>query len=105
MDFAFNEEQQMLREQARSFSARSHPGGACGRARRVGDTSTRHCGRRWRVSGGPGLSVPEEQGGSGMGFLDEAILFEELGYGLYPGPYFSTVGVALPVLASNRRCA
>jgi alkylation response protein AidB-like acyl-CoA dehydrogenase len=26
------------------------------------------------------------------------VLFEELGYGLYPGPYTSTIGVALPAL-------
>jgi alkylation response protein AidB-like acyl-CoA dehydrogenase len=45
-----------------------------------------------------GLSAPESAGGSGMSFLDEAVLLEELGYALYPGPYFSTVALALPAL-------
>jgi alkylation response protein AidB-like acyl-CoA dehydrogenase len=30
--------------------------------------------------------------------VEEAVLFEELGRVLYPGPYFATVGVALPQL-------
>ena len=56
--------------------------------------------------GWTGLSIPEEQGGAGMGFLDEAVLFEELGYALYPGPYFSTVGVAFPrSRRTTRSCA
>jgi alkylation response protein AidB-like acyl-CoA dehydrogenase len=42
--------------------------------------------------------VSEEHGGAGLGFLEEAVLFEELGRSLYPGPYFSTVGLALPLL-------
>jgi len=48
-----------------------------------------------------GLSVPEDKGGAGFGFLEEAVLFEELGRGLFPGPYFSTVGLALPALAES----
>src|SRR4029078_8128972 len=48
--------------------------------------------------GWTGVSVPEEQGGAGLGFLEEAVLFEELGRALYPGPYFATVGLALPAL-------
>lgn len=47
------------------------------------------------------LSVPEEHGGAGMTFLDEAVVFEETGRALYPGPYFSTVGLALPALAGD----
>ena len=38
-----------------------------------------------------GVSVAEEAGGAGLGFVEEAVLFEELGRALYPGPYFSTV--------------
>ncbi|MDQ4142340.1 MAG: acyl-CoA dehydrogenase, partial [Actinomycetota bacterium] len=33
--------------------------------------------------------------------LDEAVLFEELGRALFPGPYFSSVGLALPALADH----
>ncbi|MBW3595357.1 MAG: acyl-CoA/acyl-ACP dehydrogenase, partial [Actinobacteria bacterium] len=48
-----------------------------------------------------GLSVPEDKGGAGFGFLEEAVLFEEMGYALYPGPYFATVGLALPALVDD----
>ena len=49
-----------------------------------------------------GVSVAEDEGGAGLGFLEEAVLFEELGRALYPGPYFSTVALALPA-ARHRR--
>ena len=42
--------------------------------------------------------MPEDQGGAGLSFLEEAVLLEELGRALYPGPYFSTVALALPAL-------
>ncbi len=48
-----------------------------------------------------GLSVPEDRGGAGFGFIEEAVLFEELGRALYPGPYLSTVGLALPALGGT----
>jgi alkylation response protein AidB-like acyl-CoA dehydrogenase len=37
-----------------------------------------------------GLTVPEDHGGMGLGFADAAVLFEELGRGLVPGPLVST---------------
>src|SRR5258705_148184 len=41
----------------------------------------------------------EGQVGAGLSFVEEAIVFEELGRALYSGPYFSTVALALPALA------
>ena len=101
MDFAFNEEQQMLREQARSFLADKISND------RVAELA--QSDEYWDPSTLPaiaelgwiGLSVPEDKGGAGMGFLEEAVLFEELGYALYPGPYFATVGLALPALVES----
>jgi alkylation response protein AidB-like acyl-CoA dehydrogenase len=54
--------------------------------------------------GWTGLSIPEDRGGAGMGFLEEAVVIEELARAVYPGPYFSTV-VALPALASSAELA
>lgn len=98
MDFAFSEEQTMLRDQARSFLADKYG------TDNVAKLSTSDEG--WDPSswatiaelGWTGLSIPEEHGGVGMGFIDEAVLFEELGRALYPGPYFSTIALALPAL-------
>lgn len=98
MDFAFSEEQEMLRQGARQFlSNRFSP-------ERVAELAQSDEGwdpSSWKQIaelGWTGLSVSEDDGGAGMGFLEEAVLFEETGYGLYPGPYFSTVGLALPAL-------
>src|SRR4029079_15954348 len=52
-----------------------------------------------------GVVVSEEEGGAGLGFLEEAVLFEELGRALFPGPYFSTVALALPMLGADDRAA
>ena len=48
--------------------------------------------------------MPEEQGGAGLGFVEQAILLEELGYGLYSGPYLATV-LALPELGPEQQAA
>ena len=101
MDFAFSEEQDMLREQARSFLAEKSP------PDRVAELALSKDG--WDPALWPqiaelgwiGLSVPEEKGGAGFGFLEEAVLFEEMGYALYPGPYFATVGLGLPALVDH----
>ena len=46
-----------------------------------------------------GLVIPAEYGGEGMAFLDLAVLVEELGRALVPGPYMSTVVYCgLPIL-------
>lgn len=98
MDFAFTEEQEMLREQVRSLLASEFS------SERVAELAESDdgwdCGSWTKMAelGWTGLSIPEEHGGAGTsdetnsGFLDEAVLFEELGYGLYPGPYFGTIG-------------
>jgi alkylation response protein AidB-like acyl-CoA dehydrogenase len=98
MDFAFSPEQEMLRSQARDFLADQVPPE---RVAELADSESGWDPDTWKKIaelGWIGLSSPESSGGSGMSFLDEAVLFEELGYALYPGPYFATVGLALPAL-------
>ena len=53
--------------------------------------------------GWTGISLPEGLGGAGFGFLEEAVLFEEFGRALFPGPYFATIGLALPALSPDRQ--
>jgi alkylation response protein AidB-like acyl-CoA dehydrogenase len=38
-----------------------------------------------------GLPFPEEQGGAGLGFVELALVLEEIGRAAYPGPFFATV--------------
>ncbi len=85
MDFTFTPEQDELREQARAFLA-EHPEAAWSELAELGWT---------------GVSIPEEHGGAGLTFLEEAVLFEELGRALYHGPYFSTIALTLPALPDD----
>ena len=81
MEFAFTQEQEELRRQARSF-LEANPEAPLAELRDLG----------WL-----GVSVPEERGGGGLSFVDEAILFEEAGRALYSGPFLTTA-VVLPAL-------
>ena len=85
MDFSFTPEQEELRAQARAFlTANEAPS--------------------WQELaelGWTGVSVSEANGGAGLGFLEEAILFEELGRALTHAPYWSTVAVMLPALPAE----
>jgi alkylation response protein AidB-like acyl-CoA dehydrogenase len=81
MEFSFTPEQEELRRQARSF-LEANPDAPLAELRELG----------WL-----GVSVPEERGGGGLSFVDEAILFEEAGRALYSGPFLTTA-VVLPAL-------
>ncbi len=99
MDFAFTEEQLELKRQARAWLSERYPldrdwdGAQNDRWAELAELS-------WL-----GVSVREAEGGVGLGFVEEAILLEELGYALYPGPYLGTVGFALATLGPEDRAA
>ncbi len=46
----------------------------------------------------PGLAVPEEFGGIGLSFVETAVVAEELGRVVAPGPLFSTVTQFAPIV-------
>jgi alkylation response protein AidB-like acyl-CoA dehydrogenase len=99
MDFAFTEEQLELKRQARAWLSERYP-----LDRDWDDTQD----DRWAELaelGWLGVSVGEAEGGVGLGFVEEAILLEELGYALYPGPYLATIGFALATLGPEDRTA
>jgi alkylation response protein AidB-like acyl-CoA dehydrogenase len=98
MDFAFSEEQNMLREQARAFLNDKVNNDRVAEIAASDEGWDKQTFRQIAELGWTGLSVSEDAGGAGMGFIDEAVLFEELGRGLFPGPFFSTVALALPLL-------
>ncbi|MFC4946687.1 acyl-CoA dehydrogenase family protein [Pseudonocardia sp. GCM10023141] len=49
-----------------------------------------------------GLAVPEEYGGAGCGIRELVVAAEELGYGLFPGPFLSTVLLSATLVARSR---
>jgi alkylation response protein AidB-like acyl-CoA dehydrogenase len=85
MEFALTEEQEALRREARDFLART----------------AEPAWEQLAELGWLGVSIPEEHGGAGLGFLEQAVLHEELGRSLYAGPFFATVGLALPALGPD----
>ena len=94
MDLGLNETQQMLKNSARAFLDAECP------ASYVRDMELDERGytpEMWSAMarlGWLGLVIPAEYGGEGLGFVELAILLEEMGGALLPGPYFSTVAMA-----------
>jgi alkylation response protein AidB-like acyl-CoA dehydrogenase len=91
MDLGFTDEQEMLRKVARDFLARECPESL---VRAMEDDELGYSGELWlkmAALGWQGLVIPEEHGGAGLGMLDLAVLLEEFGRALVPGPFISTV--------------
>ncbi|MFJ8021829.1 acyl-CoA dehydrogenase family protein [Streptomyces sp. NPDC096311] len=103
MDLTFSQEQDELRKVVRSFLAKYSDEAA---VRRLAADPQGHDRLLWRRMAGElglqGLAVPEEYGGSGFGYVDLGIVFEEAGRALLCGPYFATVALAAEALV---RCA
>jgi alkylation response protein AidB-like acyl-CoA dehydrogenase len=108
MDLSLTEPQELLRTAARTFVEREAPRHAIVALHR-GDTAL--LPPLWRKAselGWPGILVPGEYGGSESTLTDAAVLFEELGRGPVPGPYFSsgvlgTLAVLEAATAAQRR--
>jgi alkylation response protein AidB-like acyl-CoA dehydrogenase len=100
MNFTFSDEQEMLKSSAREFLAKQYPPE---RVAEIADGDGFDPSSWSEVAdlGWTGISLPEEAGGAGMSFLEEMVVIEELGRALYPGPFLSTVVLALPALAGS----
>ena len=91
MDLSLTESQEMLRASARAFLEREAPRHALvAAARRDDGALARDLWRKASDLGWPGLLVPAEHGGGEGSLTDAAVLFEELGRGPVPGPFFSS---------------
>jgi alkylation response protein AidB-like acyl-CoA dehydrogenase len=91
MDLGLSEEQEMLKKSARDFLEKECPKRL---VRQLDESDEGHSSELWGKMaelGWMGLVFPERYGGSGHSFLDLAILLEEMGYNIVPGPFFSTV--------------
>jgi alkylation response protein AidB-like acyl-CoA dehydrogenase len=91
MDFGFSQEQELLRQTARSFLEKECPSGF---VRRMMDDSTGTTDEFWAKLaelGWLGLIYPEADGGMGLGLVDLTVVLEEMGRAVMPGPFFSTV--------------
>ena len=94
MDLGLNETQQMLKNSARDFLAAECPTSYVRDMERDERGYTPQMWDALAEMGWLGLALPTEYGGEGMSFMELAILLEEMGGALLPGPYFSTVVMA-----------
>jgi alkylation response protein AidB-like acyl-CoA dehydrogenase len=99
MDFTLSEEQEMVRKSARDFLADKCPKTYVKQMEMDEKGYSPALWKEMAELGWQGLALPEKYGGSGMGFLDLAILQEEMGRATLPSPFFATVILgAMPIL-------
>jgi alkylation response protein AidB-like acyl-CoA dehydrogenase len=97
MDFAFSEEQEMLRRSARDFLAKECPPKVVRKLMEGEDAYDPALWKKVSDLGWTALGIPEQYGGVGT-FLDLVVVLEEAGRALLPGPFFATMGLAVPAL-------
>src|SRR2546421_12896230 len=97
MEFAFSEEQEMLRRSARDFLAKECTPKVVRRLMESEDGYDAGMWKRMAELGWTALGIPEQYGGVGT-FLDLVVVLEEAGRALRPGPLFATLGLAVPAL-------
>jgi alkylation response protein AidB-like acyl-CoA dehydrogenase len=100
VQFVHSEEQQLIRESARTLlgeragsaqlrAALAQPGG--------------YDSQLWHTMGElgwTGLAIPQSYGGAGLGWVELCILQEEQGRRLVASPYFATCALAAPLIAA-----
>ncbi len=105
MYFDLTDEQQAIKSTAREFLAARYKSE---RIRELAESEHGFAQSDWDEMaelGWPGLALPEEWGGQGLGIVDLAVLFEEMGYALAPSPLLSNtvVGIALALCGSDEQ--
>ena len=102
MNFAFSEEQDELRAVVRRFLAEKSPEPE---VRRLMDTVSGYDPEVWRQTTGQlglsGLAIPQKFGGSGFGYAELTVVFEEMGRVLLCAPFFASVALAANLLLST----
>jgi len=102
MILGVTEEQEELRASVRRFLADRAPITA---VRELMETTDGLDAGVWRQAGEQlglqGIAIPEEYGGAGFSFAEQAIVLEELGAALYGGPYLASAVLAAAALLAS----
>ncbi|HZO04868.1 MAG TPA: acyl-CoA dehydrogenase [Solirubrobacterales bacterium] len=103
MYFDLTDEQQAIKATARDFLAARFKSDRIREIAASDDGTDPDGWREMSELGWTGLAIPEQWGGQGLGIVDLAVLFEELGYALAPSPLLSNtvVGLALTLCGSD----
>ncbi|MBK9343638.1 MAG: acyl-CoA/acyl-ACP dehydrogenase [Dehalococcoidia bacterium] len=101
MDLGLSEEQELLKNSAREFLEKECPEE---HVRAMEEDEKGYSPELWEKMadlGWQGLMIPEEHGGAGFSFLDLAVLVEEFGRALVPGPFIPNQVAAAIILAAG----
>jgi alkylation response protein AidB-like acyl-CoA dehydrogenase len=98
MDFAFTEQQEMLRKIARDFLTAECPKDFVRKMVKDEVGCTPEIWNKMAELGWPGLIIPEEYGGIEGSFMDIVALVEETGRASLPGPLVSSLIGTLAIL-------
>jgi alkylation response protein AidB-like acyl-CoA dehydrogenase len=105
MYFDLNDEQQAIKQTAHDFLTSRYKSE---RMRELAESERGFEDSDWKEMadlGWAGLALPEEWGGQGLGIVELAVLFEEMGYSLAPSPLLSNTvaGLALSFGGSDEQ--
>ena len=102
MILGVTEEQEELRSSVRQFLADRAP---VARVRELMDSADGLDVAVWKQAGEQlglqSLAIPEEYGGAGFSFAEQAIVLEELGAALYGGPFLASAVLAATALLAS----
>src|SRR5579859_1575402 len=102
MKLAMSAEQTELRDSVRRFLSDRSP---LPRVRELMDAENATDEQVWQHAAGQlglqAIAIPEEYGGAGFSFVEQAIILEELGAALYTGPYLASAVLAATALQAS----
>jgi len=99
MNFDFSEEQKLLQHTAKEFLDENS---SLAHVREIFEANAGYSKELWKgiaELGWTGVSIPEEYGGAGYGYLELAMIAGEIGQALAPIPFGSTVYFAAEAIA------
>jgi alkylation response protein AidB-like acyl-CoA dehydrogenase len=101
MNFGFSDDQQAIKRTAREFLAARY---TLATVRQLAEDDRGFTDEQWQELvelGWPGVIVPDERGGLGLGAIELVVIAEEMGYALAPSPWFSTTSATLILSAAG----
>ena len=101
MDLKLNEDQSMMKKVAADFLKAEAPPYVITEWFQKKNAFIREIYKKTAEVGWLGMMIPDEYGGGGASCTDCAVVFEELGRGPLPGPYFSSGVLAAEIILTG----
>jgi alkylation response protein AidB-like acyl-CoA dehydrogenase len=100
VNFDLNDEQQEIQSTAKEFLADRFK---AAKVRELAESRSYDDGlwRQMSELGWPGIAIPEDDGGQGLGMVELAVLLQQSGYACAPSPLLGSAGAALMVSAAG----